>query len=229
MLREAQEQRQKQREIQKQAERMKLPPEGTLLALIGSLGLFVSFFLPAEQSAGVVIYPFKAILLHDFWFRWLLPLLYSLGITAFLFKLTGRFGYGAPLTIWGMHLSLVVVILLGNGIALHTSLLAPKQEFATSLMSIGLLVWWPLFIQFGLTLLRRADLVWKLTRMTWIAGLVCVLVFSILILDAWYKKDTSVSFGLLVSFASSLTLVWGFIQSEKGIIDPSRYIGILSR
>ncbi|MCB9642779.1 MAG: hypothetical protein H6728_06845 [Myxococcales bacterium] len=230
MSRDAQEQRQQRRQARMAEERLQLPKEGMILTLIGSLALTASFFLPAIiNKNGAIIHPYRAVLLENFWQRPILPLLYALGMSALFFKLTGRLGrHGAPITIWAVHLSLSIVVILSDGFVLMNALLSPKQGFGTTMSSLGLLCWLPIFVQFVVTWFRKKPLEWKVTRVTWLAGAVCLLAFTMQLLNAWYDKNLSPMYGLYLSMLGSLLLVIGSLRAEPQITRKERYLGMLS-
>ncbi len=211
-------------------ERIPLPRRGIFLTTIGSLALLVSFFLPAVgQFNGELLYPYRAVFIEGVAFRPILPFLYGLGFSALLFKLTGRFGrYGAPLTVWALHLVLASLIVLADGFVLMTVLLSPKQGFATSMSALALLCWFPVFVQFVFTWFRKKPFPWKLIRLTWLAATVCALVFSVQILTAWYNKATHPMIGLYVALGGSIALIWGSLQAEPQIVHKERFLGMLS-
>jgi len=211
-------------------ERIPLPKRGIVLTTLGSIALLVSFFLPsAGYHNGEILYPYRAIFLEGYWFRPILPFLYALGLSAFLFKTTGRFGrFGAPLTIWAVHLVLASLIVLADGVVLMTVLLSPKQGFGTSMAALALLCWLPVFVQFVFTWFRKKPFAWKLIRLTWLAATVCALAFAVQLLNVLYDKTIYPMLGLYLALGGSIALIWGSLQAEPQITHKERILGMLS-
>ncbi|MEM1009981.1 MAG: hypothetical protein AAGJ35_13370, partial [Myxococcota bacterium] len=100
--------------------------------------------------------------------------------------------------------------------------------FGTTMMSLGLLFWWPLLIQFVITWFRQRPLSWKVMRMTWLSAATSTLLLTVYVLHLWYKAKTQVQFGLYFSLVASILLTVGTHQVERQIIHKERILGLLS-
>lgn len=196
-----------------------LPKQGTFRKMSGGFLLMASFFLPAIFTKDSTVYPFlNGMLFQDIWLQSFLPILYLSGFTSGLVSMIGRFrALGVPKLVLFVHLVVNTLVILGSGVVLFMALLTPnKHDFSLVLIGPALLIWLPIFVQFGLTWMnRKKPFSWKLARVTWIGAIMSLVYFSMAIFTAMYNADQQVGYGMYVSVAAAILIMTGGVQNEE--------------